>query len=109
MMLVRDMEGASKLLVEGIATFSCTELCDYPEFITYAIITNLLYLKRTELKKSIIDGSEVLQVANDIPVVVSLVCFIVCVWGLRYCVPTLTYINPFSHIIASTSQYPVRL
>jgi len=71
MMLVRDMEGASKLLVEGIATFSCTELCDYPEFITYAIITNLLYLKRTELKKSIIDGSEVLQVANDIPVVVS--------------------------------------
>jgi len=72
MMLVRDMEGASKLLVEGIATFSCTELCDYPEFITYAIITNLLYLKRTELKKSIIDGSEVLQVANDIPVVLQL-------------------------------------
>lgn len=75
-LLVRDMESASKLLVEGIATFSCTELCDYPEFITYAIVTNLLYLKRTELKKSIIDGSEVLQVANDIPVVVSFGC-----WG----------------------------
>jgi len=71
-LLVRDMESASKLLVEGIATFSCTELCDYPEFITYAIVTNLLYLKRTELKKSIIDGSEVLQVANDIPVVIQL-------------------------------------
>ena len=73
-LLVRDMESASKLLVEGIATFSCTELCEYPEFITYAIVTNLLYLKRTELKKSIIDGSEVLQVANDIPVVVSFGC-----------------------------------
>lgn len=71
-LLVRDMEAASKLLVEGIATFSCTELCDYPEFITYAIVTNLLYLKRTELKKSIIDGSEVLQVAKDIPVVIQL-------------------------------------
>ena len=75
-LLVRDLESASKLLVEGIATFSCMELCDYPEFITYAIITNLLYLKRTELKKSIIDGSEVLQVAKDIPVVVSSLC-----WG----------------------------
>ena len=74
-LLIRDMESASKLLVEGIATFSCTELCDYPEFITYAIVTNLLYLKRTELKKSIIDGSEVLQVANDIPVVVSFGCW----------------------------------
>lgn len=38
MILVRDMEEASKLLVEGIATFSCTELCSYPEFITYAIV-----------------------------------------------------------------------
>ena len=69
-LLVRDAESASKLLAEGIATFSCTELCGYPEFITYAIVTNLLYLKRPELKKSIIDGSEVLQVAKDIPVVV---------------------------------------
>eukprot|EP00579_Thalassiosira_antarctica_P000561 CAMPEP_0201875002 /NCGR_PEP_ID=MMETSP0902-20130614/7105_1 /ASSEMBLY_ACC=CAM_ASM_000551 /TAXON_ID=420261 /ORGANISM="Thalassiosira antarctica, Strain CCMP982" /LENGTH=476 /DNA_ID=CAMNT_0048401971 /DNA_START=163 /DNA_END=1593 /DNA_ORIENTATION=- len=71
-LLVRDVEAASKLLVEGIATFSCAEMCGYPEFITYAIVTNLLFLKRTELKKSIIDGSEVLQVAKDIPVVIQL-------------------------------------
>lgn len=67
----RDLKSASSLLVEGIATFSCVELCDYSEFIMYAIVTNLLYLKRTEVKKSIIDGSEILQVAKDIPVVVS--------------------------------------
>ena len=73
-LLVRDVGSASKLLVEGIATFSCAELCDYPEFVTYAIVTGLLSLKRTELKKSIIDGSEVLQVAKDIPVLVSLLC-----------------------------------
>lgn len=71
-LLVRDMEAASKLLVEGIATFSCAELCEYSEFITYAVVSNLLYLKRTELKKSIIDGSEVLQVAKDIPVMIQL-------------------------------------
>lgn len=67
----RDLKSASTLLVEGIATFSCVELCEYSEFITYAIVTNLLYLKRTEVKKSIIDGSEILQVSKDIPVVVS--------------------------------------
>lgn len=71
-LLVRDVGSASKLLVEGIATFSCAELCDYPEFVTYAIVTGLLSLKRTELKKSIIDGSEVLQVAKDIPVLIRL-------------------------------------
>eukprot|EP00571_Detonula_confervacea_P016682 CAMPEP_0172309772 /NCGR_PEP_ID=MMETSP1058-20130122/10618_1 /TAXON_ID=83371 /ORGANISM="Detonula confervacea, Strain CCMP 353" /LENGTH=471 /DNA_ID=CAMNT_0013022455 /DNA_START=166 /DNA_END=1581 /DNA_ORIENTATION=+ len=72
LLTARDMEAASKLLVEGIATFSCMELCSYPEFITYAIVTSLLYLKRTELKKKIIDGSEVLQVAKEIPVVIQL-------------------------------------
>lgn len=71
-LLVRDVEGASKLLHDGIATFSCTELCDYPEFVRYAIVTSLLYLKRPELKKSIVDGSEVLQVAKDIPVAIKL-------------------------------------
>jgi len=71
-LLVRDLQSASKLLVDGIATFSCTELCDYAEFITYAILTNLLYLPRTELKKNIIDGSEILQVSKEIPVVVKL-------------------------------------
>lgn len=70
--LVREFEPASKLLLGGIATFSCTELCEYPEYIMYAIITNLLFLKRTELKKNIIDGSEVLQVAKEIPVVLKL-------------------------------------
>ena len=73
-LLARDLQSASKLLVDGIATFSCTELCDYPEFITYAVVTSLLHLPRTELKKSIIDGSEILQVASDIPVVVSSEC-----------------------------------
>ena len=71
-LLVRDMESASKLLVDGIATFSCSELCDYAEFITYTIVTNLLYLPRTDLKKSIIDGSEILQVAKEIPVMIKL-------------------------------------
>jgi 26S proteasome regulatory subunit N7 len=80
-LLVRDVPSACGLLVEGIATFTCAELCDYPEYVSYAIVAGLLSLKRTELKKSIIDGSEVLQVAKDIPVLVSFcICFLsVCI------------------------------
>lgn len=69
---VRDVSSASELLVEGMATFSCPELCSYEEYIGYAILAGLLSLKRTELKKNIIDGSEVLQVAKDIPVLTRL-------------------------------------
>jgi len=75
MLLHRQFEDASTLFAEGIATFSCNEICTYSEFITYACLTNLLHLKsRPELKKQILDGPEVLSVAKEIPVVVRFNC-----------------------------------
>lgn len=69
-MLHRDMEEASALLLDCIATFSCNEICTYTEFIVYAILSNLLHLPRPEMKKKIIDGPEIVSVAKEIPVVV---------------------------------------
>ena len=69
-MLQRDMETASTLLLDCIATFSCVEMCTYQEFIVYTILTNLLHIPRPDLKKKIIDGPEVLSVAPEIPQVV---------------------------------------
>jgi 26S proteasome regulatory subunit N7 len=69
-MLQRDLETASTLLLDCIATFSCLEMCTYQEFIVYTILTNLLHLPRPDLKKKIIDGPEVLSVAPEIPQVV---------------------------------------
>ena len=69
----RDLSTACDLAVEGIATFSCGELCDYSEFVLYAVIMAVMYLGRVELKKRVVDGSEILTVAKEIPVVVS--CF----------------------------------
>jgi len=69
-LLHRDTEGASSLLLDCIATFSCNEICSYSEFIVYTILTNLLHLPRPELKKKIIDGPEVISVSGEIPVVV---------------------------------------
>lgn len=72
-LLSRDVKTASTLLIDCIATFSCTEMCTYTDFIVYTAITNLLHLPRTELKSKIIDGPEILTVQNDIPIVCKLV------------------------------------
>jgi hypothetical protein len=64
---MRDIKGAAALLLECVATFTCTELCSYKEFIFYAVITNVLSLPRTALKKRIIDGPEVLTIMPELP------------------------------------------
>jgi len=71
--LERNMKEAAGLLIDCIATFSCSELCSYSDFIVYTIITNILHLPRTDLKEKIIDGPEILSVKNDIPQVIRLV------------------------------------
>lgn len=67
------MKTAASLLIDCIATFSCTELCSYPDFILYTMMTNILYLPRTDLKAKIIDGSEILSVKDDVMPVFTLV------------------------------------
>lgn len=67
LMVERDFKAAAELLLEGVATFTCTELCSYETFIFYAVVTNLLYLKRPDLKKKIVDGPEVLSVLHTLP------------------------------------------
>jgi 26S proteasome regulatory subunit N7 len=68
--LERDVKGAATLLIDCIATFACNEICSYQSFILYAIMSNLLDLKRPQIKEKLLDGPEVLSVANDIPEVV---------------------------------------
>lgn len=55
----RDIKGAAALLLECVSTFTCTELCSYNDFILYTVVTNILALPRTTLKKKIVDGPEV--------------------------------------------------
>ena len=62
-LLEEELAGA-ELLLDGVATFTCTELCSYESFIFYAVLTNVLYLKRPDLKKKIVDGPEVLGVIH---------------------------------------------
>ena len=66
----RDTVGASPLLLEGMATFSCNELCCYSDFLVYAMLANLLHLERPKVHEKILQGPEILAVQLEIPNVV---------------------------------------
>jgi hypothetical protein len=70
LLLHRNIHDASKLLFDCISTFNAIEYCTYNEFITYTILSNLLHLSRPELKKNIIDGSEIITISAEIPEIV---------------------------------------
>ena len=70
----RDMAGAAPLLLDGMATFSCNELCTYSDFLIYAMLANLLHLDRPVVHEKILQGPEVMAVQHEIPIVVSLCC-----------------------------------
>merc|ERR1712137_323022 len=72
-LLARDIKGSASLLIDCIATFSCSELCSYKDFLVYAMIANTLFLPRPDLKKKIIDGPDILSIAKEIPEVINLV------------------------------------
>lgn len=66
----RDTVGAAPLLLEGMATFSCNELCSYSDFLVYAMLANLLHLPRSTVHEKILQGPEILAVQLEIPNVV---------------------------------------
>jgi 26S proteasome regulatory subunit N7 len=67
LMVDRDFKTAAALLLDGVATFTCTELCSYETFIFYTVVTNMLFLDRPVLKKKLVDGPEVVSVIGDLP------------------------------------------
>lgn len=69
----RDLKSASSLFLDGMATFSCVEMCPYEDFLAYTILCNTLYLTRTELKAKIINRSEIHTISQDIPQISKLV------------------------------------
>jgi 26S proteasome regulatory subunit N7 len=63
----RDLLGASTLLLECVATFTCVELTSYNKFMAYTVLANVLHLPRVALKKGLIANPHVISVLRDIP------------------------------------------
>lgn len=58
---VRDFTTATHLFINAISTFVCTELISYMEFMKYTIISSVLVLNRSFLKKKILENADVQQ------------------------------------------------
>lgn len=66
-MAIRDVKAASQLLLDCVATFSCTELCSYQQFMLYTLLTALISLDRNSLRKKVINDPQVITTIRDLP------------------------------------------
>lgn len=67
LLIVRNFKGAASLFLESIATFSSSELLSYERFVFYTIIVSMISLERPEMKKRVVDSSDILSVVGKIP------------------------------------------
>ena len=63
----RDIHAAAGLLLDCVATFSCTELCSYKTFIFYTIITNIMSLPRSKFEKKLVRNPQITSVLRELP------------------------------------------
>lgn len=66
-MWLRRFPSASKLFLDSVSTFTCTELLDFNTFVIYTVITSILSLERPELKKDVLESGDVHLVIKEIP------------------------------------------
>ncbi|KAJ1974643.1 proteasome regulatory particle subunit [Dimargaris xerosporica] len=67
LMSIRDFKGASSLFLDSLSTFASNELMDYVDYVKLAVLVGMISLDRVDLKKKLIDASEVLEVLGQAP------------------------------------------
>lgn len=79
LLATRDVKGAAGLLLDCVATFTCTELITYTRFMFLTLVTNVITLSRTDLRKKIIVDPQVISVIRELPAAQKLV------WSIYNC------------------------
>ncbi|PCH37640.1 PCI-domain-containing protein [Wolfiporia cocos MD-104 SS10] len=69
---IRQFKRGGELLLDALSTFTATELLSYNDFAAYTIIANVLTLKRVDLKKKLIESSDIIQVLPELPTLADL-------------------------------------
>ena len=63
----REFRVSAELFVASLATFTPCELLTFRHFVLYTVITSLIAMDRSTLKKKILDSPEILTVVDEIP------------------------------------------
>ena len=66
-MAVRKFSDAAQLFLDAIATFTCTELLDFPTLVYYTVVTCVCALDRPTIKTRVMDSPEVRTVIGEQP------------------------------------------
>lgn len=53
LMTIRNFKGAADLFIATLSTFTSTELMEYKDFITYAVLASVMALKRVDIKNKV--------------------------------------------------------
>ncbi|TFY55795.1 hypothetical protein EVJ58_g8020 [Rhodofomes roseus] len=69
---IRQFKRGGELLLDALSTFTATELLSYNDFVTFTIISNVLTLTRVDLKRKLIEASDISQVLPEVPVLADL-------------------------------------
>eukprot|EP00158_Paraphelidium_tribonemae_P007131 Partr_v1_DN28123_c1_g1_i1_m55361 putative Proteasome (Prosome, macropain) 26S subunit, non-ATPase, 6 len=67
LMSQRQFKQATPMMLDGLPTFTCTELMPYRDFVRYTVIAALMCIERGELKTKVIESPEILEVLHEIP------------------------------------------
>lgn len=67
LMAKRDFSGAAELLLDSVATFTCTELCSYEKMVWYAILCATLTQPRSVLHEKVIKSPDIISIFGDLP------------------------------------------
>lgn len=66
-MIEKRYERAAEQFLESLSTFEGEELVKYQELVKYTIYTGMISLSRAEIKKRIIESSDVCEVVKEMP------------------------------------------
>ncbi|OCH93449.1 PCI-domain-containing protein [Obba rivulosa] len=70
---IRQFKRGGELLLDALSTFTATELIPYNDFVALTIISNVLTLKRPDLKKKVIGAPEVTQALPELPALADII------------------------------------
>lgn len=66
---IRNFEKASSLFLGTVATFNCLEILDYDRLVSYAVVSSLFVLNRSDLKRKVLKCSDILEVLYSLPTI----------------------------------------
>lgn len=53
LLTVRDFQKGGELLIDALSTFTASELMDYDSFVTVTVISCMVWMERTDIKKKV--------------------------------------------------------